>query len=36
VPSDLERRVTELEELVKRLAADMAGLRAELGIELGS
>jgi len=33
VPSDLERRVTELEELVKRLAADLSGLRAELGAE---
>ena len=36
VPSDLERRVTELEELVKRLAADMAGLRTELGMESAS
>ncbi len=32
VPSDLERRVTDLEELVSRLAADLAGLRAELGV----
>ena len=31
VPSDLERRVADLEEVVKRLSADLAGLRAELG-----
>ena len=34
-PSDLERRVTELEELVKQLALEMAGLRAELGMDSG-
>jgi uncharacterized protein YceH (UPF0502 family) len=33
VTSDLERRVTELEELVKRLASDLAGLRADLGVD---
>jgi uncharacterized protein YceH (UPF0502 family) len=32
VPSDLERRVADLEELVRRLSADLAGLRAELGV----
>ena len=33
VPSSLERRVTDLEEFVKRLSSDLAGLRAELGVE---
>ncbi len=32
VPSDVERRVTDLEELVSRLATDLADLRAELGV----
>jgi uncharacterized protein YceH (UPF0502 family) len=32
VPSDLERRVEELEGLVARLASDLADLRAELGV----
>jgi len=35
VPSDLERRVTELEELVRVLSADLAGLRSELGVAKG-
>ncbi len=32
VPSDLERRVESLEATVARLAADLADLRAELGV----
>jgi uncharacterized protein YceH (UPF0502 family) len=31
-PSDLERRVQALEELVQRLTADLDGLRADLGV----
>lgn len=32
LPSDLERRVQALEELVQRLAGDLSALRAELGV----
>jgi hypothetical protein len=32
LPSDLERRVQALEELVHRLAGDLSALRAELGV----
>lgn len=32
LPSDLEQRVQALEELVQRLAVDLAALRAELGV----
>jgi uncharacterized protein YceH (UPF0502 family) len=34
LPSDLERRVQALEELVQRLAADLGDLRSQLGVSV--